>query len=202
MFRLRNPVLILTLLLIAMAVLALTAPAERSLGASMRVIYVHGAWVWAAIIAFGLAALAGLIGLVSCSVRAQAISLAWGRAATLAWVTSLPLSLWAMQTSWNGLLLEEPRWRLGVQFAVVAVLLQAALLVIARPALGSLLNLAFFIALVWGLRSAQAVMHPMTALSSSESIPIRLVSALMLALALGALWQVARLVRPREHPAA
>ncbi|MCX6026023.1 MAG: hypothetical protein NTY23_07175 [Chloroflexi bacterium] len=168
----------------------------------MRVIYVHGAWVWAAIIGFGLAALAGLIGLVSRSVRAQAISLAWGWAATLAWVTSLPLSLWAMQTSWNGLLLEEPRWRLGVQFAVVAVLLQAALLVIARPALGSLLNLAFFIALVWGLRSAQAVMHPMTALSSSESIPIRLVSALMLALALGALWQVARLVRPRGHPAA
>jgi hypothetical protein len=43
-------------------------------------------------------------------------------------------------------------------------------------------------------------MHPIAALSSSESAPIRVVTALLLALALAALWQVARLVRPRERP--
>ncbi len=168
----------------------------------MRVIYIHGAWIWAAIIGFGASALAGLIGLVLRPSRSHHISMALGRAAAIAWVTSLPLSLWAMQASWNGLLLEEPRWRLGVQFAVVALLVQGGLLAFGNPALASVANALFFILLVWGLNSAKAVMHPIAALSSSESIPIRLASALMLALALAALWQVARLVRPREQPLA
>jgi hypothetical protein len=136
--RLRHPALLLLLVLLAMILLALVAPAERSLGSSMRVIYIHGAWIWAAIIGFGASALTGLIGLAARLTRAHHVSLALGRAATLAWITSLPLSLWAMRASWNGLLLEEPRWRLGVQFAVVTLLVQGALLAFGKPALASL----------------------------------------------------------------
>ena len=41
------------------------APLERTLGEGARLVYFHGAWVWAGKIAFGAAAAAGLVGLVS-----------------------------------------------------------------------------------------------------------------------------------------
>ena len=47
-----------------MVLIAALAPAEKDLGTKVRVVYFHGAWVWAGKIAFGLAALAGLIGLL------------------------------------------------------------------------------------------------------------------------------------------
>ena len=40
------------------------APLERTLGANIRLVYFHGAWVWTGMAAFGAAALAGLGGLI------------------------------------------------------------------------------------------------------------------------------------------
>jgi hypothetical protein len=37
------------------------APVEQTLGANVRLVYLHGAWVWVGIISFGLAALSGLV---------------------------------------------------------------------------------------------------------------------------------------------
>ena len=47
-----------------LAIIAVTAvgPAEKSLGTNVRVVYLHGAWVWAALFCFLAAALAGITG--------------------------------------------------------------------------------------------------------------------------------------------
>jgi len=92
---------------------------------------------------------AGLAGLLGRGEGLHRWSTGWARSATLFWLTSLLFSLWAMETSWNGLYLAEPRWRLGVQFGVVAILLQLAILLIRRPPVASAVNAAFFAALAF-----------------------------------------------------
>jgi len=148
----------LTLLLISL--LTFLGPEEKSLGANVRIVYLHGAWVLAAEVAFLVAALTGLVALVSRRTGWHRWSAALGRTGILFWITYLPLSLWAMQANWNGLDLTEPRFRLALTFAVTGLLLQAGLWIIQRDWLTSLANLVFFVVLRAVFSTAANVMHP------------------------------------------
>ena len=140
--------------------LTLLAPPERSLGANVRLVYLHGAWVLTAEVLLLGAAAAGLLGLV---LRRQALhrwSGALGRSGMVFWVTYLPLSLLTMQSNWNGLFLAEPRFRLAMTFAIAGALLQTGLWFLHTPVLTSLSNMLFAVALRFALSRAQYVMHP------------------------------------------
>lgn len=147
-----------TLLLIA--ILAFLGPEERTLGSNVHIVYLHGAWVLAAQVAFAAAALTGLLGLALRQDRLNAWSGALGRVGAIFWVTYLPLSLWAMQANWNGLFLAEPRFRLALTFAIVGALLQIGLWLLDLNWVTSLANLAFFVALRVVFSAASNVMHP------------------------------------------
>jgi len=146
--------------IIVIALLALFGPEEKSLGASVRIVYLHGAWVLAAELAFVAAALAGLLGLITRRANLHHWSAALGRTGIFFWVTYLPLSLWAMQSNWNGLFLAEPRFRLALIFAVTGVLLQLGLWLVSIQWITSLSNLLFIIALRVVFATAENVMHP------------------------------------------
>jgi hypothetical protein len=191
------PLLLFVPLLAAAAGWTSLAPNERILGSGIPIVYLHGAWVWTALIGLGAATLAGAAGLAFRRPGAQRWSLALGQAGTLFWVTYLPLCLLAMQASWNGLFLEEPRWRIGVDFAVIGVLLQAAILAIHRPAWASAINLGFLAALAWSLAGARQVVHPPSPIFSSESVAIRLYFMGLLILCLLAGWQLTGWLRAR-----
>jgi hypothetical protein len=90
----------------------------------VRVVYLHGVWVWAALAGFLAAAVVGLAGLVSRRWKLHLWSRALGRSGLFFWITYLPISLWAMQANWNGLYLAEPRWRIGLIFAIGGLLMQ------------------------------------------------------------------------------
>ncbi len=157
---LKSPLFQLILLIFIIGLFTLLGPEEKSLGANVRVVYLHGAWVLTAIVALGAASLTGLVGLITRSQRWHRWSQAFGRTGMLFWITYLPISLWAMKTNWNGLFLGEPRWRIAVIFAVTGLLLQAGLALIGLPALTSGANLVFGIALAVGLLSVDTVLHP------------------------------------------
>ncbi|MGB5843852.1 MAG: hypothetical protein WBG94_05370, partial [Anaerolineales bacterium] len=114
----KSPILWFGLNLLAIIVVTALGPAEKSLGTNVRVVYLHGAWVWAALICIFAAAAVGLVGLITRRNAAHYWSLALGRTGLVFWITYLPLSLWAMQTNWNGLFLSEPRWRVAMIFAI------------------------------------------------------------------------------------
>jgi hypothetical protein len=160
MTRLKSPLLWFLVAVLATAALTAIGPQEKTLGESVRIVYLHGAWVLTAEITLALAALAGLLAILFRRDGLHRWSAALGRTGMFFWVTYLPLSLWAMQANWNGLFLSEPRFRLAVIFAVTGVLLQVGLTLITRPFLTSLLNVLFFAALEISLRSANYVMHP------------------------------------------
>jgi hypothetical protein len=188
----------LLLTLLAAILLALLSPVEQTLGESIRVVYFHGAWVWAGLITFGLAALAGLLGLV---LRRgwPGWSLALGRSGLFFWLTYLPMSLWVMQLFWGGFFFDEPRWRMPFTFAVVGVLLQAGLWVLnAPPLLTCLGNLGFGAALWWNTLTAEAILHPESPVfqSNSPRIQVFFAALVLLSLLFGA--QLTALLHSRQ----
>ena len=158
--RLKSPFILFVASVILIALLALFGPEEKSLGASVRIVYLHGAWVLAAELAFIAAGLTGLIALIARQERFHKWSAALGRTGIFFWVTYLPLSLWAMQSNWNGLFLSEPRFRLAAIFAVTGVLLQVGLWLINIDWLTSLANLTFIVVLRVIFSTAENIMHP------------------------------------------
>jgi len=157
---LKSPFFWFILAVLTTAGLTALGPQEQSLGPNIRIVYLHGAWVLTAEAVFVLAAVTGLLGILTHGERLQRWSTALGRTGLFFWVTYLPLSLWAMQANWNGLFLSEPRFRIAVVFSVTGVLLQVGLTLLARPIFTSLFNVLFAVALWIGLSRAQYVMHP------------------------------------------
>ena len=160
MSKLKTPLILFIATLIVIALLALFGPEERSLGANVRIVYLHGAWVLSAEVAFVAAALTGLLALIAKRDTFHHWSAALGRTGIFFWVTYLPLSLWAMQTNWNGLFLSEPRFRLALIFAVTGVLLQVGLWIIDTNWVTSLANILFTVVLRVIFSTAENVMHP------------------------------------------
>jgi hypothetical protein len=195
----RSSLFLLVLNLLVVALVVAFAPLEKTLGANVRVVYLHGAWVWAAMAAYLTAGLAGLIGLVIRRVEYHRWSLALGRAGLIFWITYLPISMWAMQTNWNGLFLLEPRWRLAIVFAVSGLLLQIGLTLIDRPAWASVSNLGYILFLLAALRFTEDVMHPPSPILNSNAWRIQLYLTVILALVLLAAFQVARWLFARKH---
>jgi len=160
MSKLKSPLTLFFITVIVIVLLALLGPEEQSLGSNVRIVYLHGAWVLSAELAFLAAGLAGLIGLVSKRDLYHNWSAALGRTGIFFWITYIPLSLWAMESNWNGLFLAEPRFRLAVIFAVTGVLLQVGLWIINTNWITSLANLIYLIVLRVIFATADNVMHP------------------------------------------
>lgn len=195
---LRSP---LTWFLATLAIIGLVTaagPMEKTLGANARIVYLHGAWVWTALAGFLLSGLLGIAGLLARRCELHRWSRALGRTGLFFWITYLPISMWAMQTSWNGLFLAEPRWRLAVVFGITGLLLQVGLTLLEKPIWASIVNSAYVVTLFVALRATPNVMHPPSPMMDSDAIRIQLFFGLLVLLTLTAAWQVARWWHRRE----
>jgi hypothetical protein len=190
---LKSPFFWFVLAVLTTAALTAIGPDEQSLGADIRIVYLHGAWVLTAEAALGLSAVAGLLGILTRREQLYRWSSALGRTGLFFWITYVPLSLWAMQASWNGLFLSEPRFRLAVIFAMTGVLLQIGLTLLARPVFTSLFNVLFFVALWIGLKEAGYVLHPPASpIFSSGILSLQLFFIGIIFLTMAAAWFMTR----------
>jgi hypothetical protein len=187
--RLQCNLIIFVLLVGVTAAITTLGPTERSLGVNVHLVYLHGAWVWTALIAFATAAVFGLLGLLSKRSNLNQWSLTSGRAGTFFWLIYIPLSLWTMQANWNGLYLAEPRFKVAIDFAIAGILIQLGLAFLRNARWASVLNMTFFGTLWITLRNAEQVMHPPSPIMTSDSIAIRLYFFLLVGLCLLAAWQ-------------
>lgn len=183
----------LLLTLVVIAVFTAFSPLEKTLGSNARIVYLHGAWVWAALAGLLLAGLVGLLGLLLRRKQLHAWSQALGRAGLLMWVLFLPQSLYVMQANWNGLFLDEPRFRIPLNLAIVGLLLQIGLTFFPVGTWTSLGNL-FFSAVVMGVMSSlQAILHPESPIFTSGEWQIQLFFLGLLFLLVALCFQIARL---------
>lgn len=158
--KLKSPLALFFITVFVIALLALFGPEEQSLGANVRIVYLHAAWVLTAEVALIVAGLIGVIAIANRQPTYHHWSAALGRAGIIFWVTYLPLSLWAMQANWNGLFLAEPRFRLALIFAVTGVLMQIGLWLINIAWLTSAANAIFIVILRIYFSQASDVLHP------------------------------------------
>jgi hypothetical protein len=183
------------LLLLVIAALTISGPQEKTLGVNVRIVYLHGAWVWTAILSFAAAGFVGLLGLALGREEIHRWSRALGRTGLFFWITYLPLSIWAMQTNWNGLFLAEPRWRMAVIFGVGGILIQIGITLLENPIWASIGNLVFIILLGLAVSNTPNVMHPNSPILESDAVRIQvyffslLVATLLMAGAIAALWR-------------
>jgi len=159
-------------------------PPERALGSNLGIVLLHGAWVWAGLIMFSLAAASGLAGLLSGHEKWHAWSRVLGWTGLAFWLTYLPMSVLVQQMNWGGIFWDEPRFRIPLAFGIAGVLLQGGLLLVNRQVLTSSANLVFGAALVWQLLGAQNVLHPDSPVFTSDSTGIKFFFAVLVALAL------------------
>ncbi len=187
----------LALNLAAIALVVALSPREKTLGVNASIVYLHGAWVWVALFLFLAAAAAGLAGLLARRETIHLWSRALGRTALLFWITFLPQSLVVMQANWNGLFLEEPRFRIPLNYAIAGLLLQVGASF--YPAKwSSLLNLVFGVALFAGMNAVETVLHPDSPVFSSGSLSIQLFFAALLVLLSAAGLQIAHWFKSLE----
>ena len=194
-----SPLLWLLILAIAIAILTAIGPAEKTLGVNARVVYLHGVWVWTAMASFVLAALVGAVGLVTRRVGLNAWSRTLGRTGLILWLTYLPVSMWAMQTNWNGLFLAEPRWRFAVIFAIGGIILQIGVSLIENPAWASGANILYILTMFLALSQTENVMHPPSPILSSRAPSIQAHYTALLITMILAMSQLARLVHRLER---
>ena len=196
----KSPLLWFALLLLIITGYTLLGPAEATLGTNVRVVYLHAAWVWAALASLIAAGLVGLVGIIAQRSTLHRWSRSLGRTGLFFWITYLPISLWAMQTNWNGLFLAEPRWRVAFVFAIGGLLLQIGLTLIENPIWASGFNLAYVVALFVVLQTTAKVMHPPAPMLESDAWRIQLYFASLTILALLAAWQMSRWWLAKESP--
>ncbi len=165
-------------LLVLIGLVAALAPIERTLGARVRLVYFHGAWVWAGKVAFAAAGVCGLAGLALPAGSAKkrglqraSVALAW--TGMFFWLTYLPLSLVVQQMNWGGIFWDEPRWKIPLAFGVVGGLLQAGLFLLEDMRLSSAANGVFGVALWWFLGNIENVLHPDSPIFESDAVAIQ-----------------------------
>lgn len=195
----KSPVLWFLIVLALISVVTLFGPAEKTLGTNVRVVYLHGAWVWTALFALVASGVAGLLALVLKRDALHHWSQALGRTGIFFWVTYLPISLVAMQANWNGLFLAEPRWRVAFIFGVGGVAIQLLVTYLRLPVLTSLANVAFIAGLAFVLSRTRQIMHPPSPIFSSDVTQIQLFFVGLTLLVMLAAWQMARWWRQHER---
>jgi hypothetical protein len=197
----RHGLVFVATLLLALLLAAL-APLEKTLGSNGRVVYFHGAWVWAALITFAAAAICGLFGIMIQRRYLHRWSQALGRSGITFWLIFIPISVYVMQTNWNGLFWDEPRFRIPLNFAVIGLLLQIGVSLFDNPIWSSIVNIGFALALFISIRSAPYVLHPASPILNSNSQKIQLFFLILFLLLMTSCWQLAswyHTLHPGQH---
>lgn len=186
-----------SLLALAVAALALAwvAPSDVTLAGTSKVVYLHGALVWTALLTLTAA---GVVGLAAMLVRRVAALHAWtlalGRTGLLFWLAFIPVSLLASRMAWNAVFLAEPRYTTAFRVLAIGVIAEVLVMLVNRPAISSGLHVAQAVILWALLLTTPSVLHPdHPILRSTPSIQF-FFGLIVLACGVAAL-QVARLWR-------
>jgi hypothetical protein len=190
-----------SLLVLAVAALALAwaAPSDVTLAGTSKVVYLHGALVWTALLTLTAAGALGCVALAAMAVRRGDLLHAWtlalGRTGLVFWLAYIPVSMLASRMAWNAVFLAEPRYVTAFRVFAIGVIVQVVIMLFNRPVISSALHVAQAVVLWALLLNTPSVLHPDNPiLRSTPSIQF-FFGLIVLACGLAAL-QVARLIWP------
>jgi hypothetical protein len=186
-----------SLLVLAVVVLALVwvAPNDVTLAGTSKVVYLHGALVWTALLTLTAAGILGLMALAAMLIKRSDVLHAWtlalGRTGLVFWLAYIPVSMLASRMAWNAVFLAEPRYTTAFRVLAVGAIAQVLVMLINRPAVSSGLHAAQAVILWALLLTTPSVLHPDNPILRSASSIQFFFGLIVLACGVAAL-QVAR----------
>ncbi len=150
------------------------APAERTLGERIKVVYVHVALIWTGMLGFTLAGLLGILMLFIEKKHWQK----WNR--VLSWVSltwfagGVATSILAAKVNWGVIYWQEPRMLSSLQFLAVATLVLVAKSLFPWYRVRGTLSAVLAFLLIWSSLGVPHVVHPKNAILESSAITIQL----------------------------
>lgn len=166
------------------------APAEKSLGQAVKLVFLHAALMW---VAFGLVTLQGLLSLISL-LSPQKTTLGRFNASTLtaSLILFLATGLLGMYTAvvtWGGVNWTEPRLFMLAEILALGLIV-LGLKTLLNTTLGTFVSLVFTFAVWFLVIRTELVMHPANPIFSSNSLTFKTVpvtASLLIASAIFAL---------------
>jgi hypothetical protein len=197
----------LVVLAIAALLFAWAAPNDVTLKGTSKVVYIHGALVWAALLMLTAAGVLGAAALAATLVnRGNALhawTLALGRTGLLFWLAYIPVSMLASRMAWNAVFLAEPRYTTAFRVLAIGIIVQVIVFLFNRPVISSALHVVQAVVIWVMLLTTPSLLHPDNPiLRSAPSIQF-FFGLIVLACGMAAL-QVARLISsfmPGARPA-
>jgi hypothetical protein len=181
-----NPILrwlVLALLLALFIAVVFVAPLEKTLGETIRLVYVHAALTRAGMVGFYICGLLGLIIAITNHAKLQS----WTQ--TAAWVSfglfvlGGIFSIFAQQASWGGVPLAEPRVRMSMTMTAIIVIVLLVNEWIPWVRVRGLLYVGIAGYIAWILPRTPLVLHPENAGGTSPSTWIRMAFPVLTVLA-------------------
>jgi hypothetical protein len=158
------------ILLTAAAIIILLAPSERTLGDTVKAVYIHGAMIWVSLMLFAITGAIGITQLIKPNNSKDTYLLGFEETAAGFWLTSTILGFIVAYVTWGGIIWAEPR----IWMAVLITILSISIYIISRfhgnPALNR--TLAVILAITAGglLINAGRILHPENPIFQSEPI--------------------------------
>ena len=142
--------------------LAWAAPNDVTLAGTSKVVYIHGASVWTAMLALTIAGITGFAALVLVKHRAvlNVWTLALSRTGLLFWIATLLVSIIASRMAWNAVFLAEPRYTTAFRVLAVGIIVQVIILLVNRSVVSSALHVAQAVILWALLLTTPSILHP------------------------------------------
>jgi hypothetical protein len=152
----------LVVLAAAALLLAWAAPNDVTLAGTSKVVYIHGASVWTAMLALTIAGITGFVALVWVKRRAvlNVWTLALSRTGLLFWIATLLVSMIASRMAWNAVFLAEPRYTMMFRMLAVGIIVQVIILLVSRPVISSALHVVQAVILWALLLTTPSILHP------------------------------------------
>jgi len=191
----RTTILIIALLIVSIATITMISPAEKTLGNFVKSIYLHAAFIWAAIIMFSVAGLLGLIACFSSNDNFYQWSTAIEYTAISIWSINFLFSLVIQSLAWGGIAWNEPRTAMSIFILLFSFILIFASLITKPLKIKGLYNLLMSIIMWFFLVRTGVAIHPVGAISGSPSTAIKAYTLVIALLVLILAISVAAFVR-------
>lgn len=154
----RKEIAILTILFLAILGAVALTPAEGNIGWKIRLVYAHGAGVWAAL---GLFVLASVIAVLSIFKRGLgSLFLATEYVATGLWIISFLMAILATKIVWGAVFFAEPRMLTSLKVLSVSIAVDALLSLSKQPLVAATLLFTRTVAAFYWIAATELVMHP------------------------------------------
>jgi hypothetical protein len=171
-------------MVILAAIIVSTGPPERTLGPSIRFVYVHVALSWVGLTGFGLAALLSLPRLAGWGARVARLAEPVAEVALWAFALSVVSSMVAAVGTWGGVFWDEPRLAAVLQVLAVAVIARVLRAWLPGGRWRAVLHVVLAAWILMYLPTTPLVLHPRNAITTSSSIGIQATFASLYAIGL------------------